>query len=652
LTQKLSFVMKTKKLFMYLLFGLVLCLWACQTKTIQVPYAIPKDASYKLFSNAEKLMEEDKYSRAFDVYTDLTEEFPESPWKIIAILRIGEIHSITGNLKNARAVFQQVIDLDSESIAASDARVNILATYYAEGRYSELISIYDNQFYEKIIDSRKQSSFAMVGDAYLYLGNHGEALYYYGLSYSGIDEADRDELTGKLSLSVSDLNADYILATLALVEVWAAPDDLMFLVGKIKAENQIYEDANKLLSVYIQKYPDGDDVIDAKKILSEIEKSASYNRYKIGCLLPLSGAYKTFGDKILKGVQLAFIEFSATNDNPFLEIVIKDTRSDPVAAAEAVKELADEGVAAIIGPVVSAEQAAMAAQSMGIPIITLTHKDSIVNIGDLVFRNFLTSHMQVKELVSYARNTLEIDRYAILYPEEQYGKNYMNLFWDEVIKSGGTVVGVEAYDPGKMDFSSSIKKLVGLYYDVPEDLKAILPVTTELEGDEPDSDEPEAIVDFDAVFIPDAPAKAGLILPQLAYYDVKDIYLLGTNLWHSESLIQMAHKYAQGAVIPVGFSPDNLSGNVISFVRHFENTYGRNPDFMSAISYDTAMILFDVVNRPEIQFRRAITAKLLAESFAGVTGITLFGEDGDAQKTPYLLRIKGKNFVELGINSN
>ncbi|MCF8069338.1 MAG: penicillin-binding protein activator [Desulfobacterales bacterium] len=650
--------MKIKFRFICFLLGLAFCVSSCQQKIVQVvPYDIPADAGYKLFSSAEKLMDEGAYNKAFEVYSDLMEEYPGSPWKIIAMLRTGEIYSETGNFEKAKDVFRKVIEEEPDSIAASDARINILSIYYNEGRYSELVNIYDTQFYGHILDSRKQKALEMVGDAYLYLGNHGEALYYYGLSFSGIDEAGKDELTGKISLAISDMNADYLLATLSLIDKWAPSDKLTFLMGSIKAENLIFEDAHKLLSVYIQKYPEGDDVIAAKRILSEIEKSISYNRYKIGCLLPLSGAYKTFGDKILNGVQLAFLQFSMSSNNPFLEIVIKDTQSDPQTAVAAVKELAEEGVAAIIGPVVSAEQAAKVAQTMGIPIITLTHRDNIVNIGDMVFRNFLTPHMQVSELVSYAGSTLGINRYAILYPDEQYGKTYMNLFWDEVIKSGGTVVGVESYDPDKTDFSTSIKKLVGLYYDVPEDLKELepvenSPVENSLEEESSQSEEPEAIVDFDAVFIPDAPAKAGLILPQLAYYDVKDIYLLGTNLWHSETLIKMAHKYAQGAVIPVGFSPESLSENVVSFVNSFERTYGRKPDLMSAISYDTAMILFDIINRPDVRFRRAIVDKLLDESFVGVTGVTSFGEDGDAQKNPYLLRIKGKQFVELGINNN
>ena len=64
--------------------------------------------------------------------------------------------------------------------------------------------------------------------------------------------------------------------------------------------------------------------------------------------------------------------------------------------------------------------------------------------------------------------------------------------------------------------------------------------------------------------------------------------------------------------------------------------------------YDTAMILFNVVSREQIRYRSEIRDELLnLDVFPGVTGLTRFDENGDAQKKLYLLRVKGKKFVEL-----
>jgi hypothetical protein len=239
----------------------------------------------------------------------------------------------------------------------------------------------------------------------------------------------------------------------------------------------------------------------------------------------------------------------------------------------------------------------------------------------------------------------------------------MNLFWDKLLELGGTVVGVESYKPNQTDFIVPIKKLVGIYYDIPEDLKPendpdIVFQTNDTseqsddatleEDNEKGEDEPAAIVDFDAVFIPDSPGKVGQIVPQLAYFDIKDVYLLGTNLWHSDSLIKIADQYVQGAVMPDGFFAQSASSRVQKFVKSFEETYQETPDFVAAVVYDSAMILFDVLSRPHVRYRTDIRDELLKlENFPGVTGITRFDENGNVLKKMHLLRIKGKRFVEL-----
>jgi ABC-type branched-subunit amino acid transport system substrate-binding protein len=301
----------------------------------------------------------------------------------------------------------------------------------------------------------------------------------------------------------------------------------------------------------------------------------------------------------------------------------------------------------------------------------LTQKDNIPDIGEYVFRNFITPGMQVKALVSYAVEELGLKSFAILYPDEKYGKTFMNLFWDEVIAHEGKVVGVESYRPDGTDFADPIKKLVGLYYEVPEELKNIdatanenkpdkkttenivetllSPLDEESESlDMKENEGPEAIVDFDAVFIPDAPKKSGLIIPQLAFYDVKDTYLFGTNLWHSDNLIDMTFKHAQGAIMPDGFFAESRSKNVKQFVDSYNEIYNQKPGFIEAAAYDTALILFQMVSRSDIRFRSVLKNELKRlAGFQGVTGLTSFDNNGDAIKNLYLLQIRGQRFVEL-----
>jgi branched-chain amino acid transport system substrate-binding protein len=161
-------------------------------------------------------------------------------------------------------------------------------------------------------------------------------------------------------------------------------------------------------------------------------------------------------------------------------------------------------------------------------------------------------------------------------------------------------------------------------------------------------EEPEAIVDFDAIFIPDSPKTAGLIIPQLAFYDIKGVYLLGTNLWHSDELIKMATTYVQGAIMPDGFFAESSESVVQDFVKAFEEAYEEKPGFIEAVVYDSAMMVFRVLIKPDLHFKSELKNELLnLTDFSGVTGPTHFDENGEAQKQLYLLQIRGKKFVEL-----
>jgi ABC-type branched-subunit amino acid transport system substrate-binding protein len=244
--------------------------------------------------------------------------------------------------------------------------------------------------------------------------------------------------------------------------------------------------------------------------------------------------------------------------------------------------------------------------------------------------------MQVKAIVSYAIHKLKLKNFAILYPEEDYGSFFMNLFWDEVAANGGRIVGVESYDVSQTDFTDPVKKLVGLYYDVPRPKR------------NPEKDEPEPIIDFEAVFIPDAPNKAALIMPQLAYYDVENVYVFGTNLWHSQKLIETAERYVQGAIMVDGFFVKSEDKEVKDFVSAFEATYGGKPDFIEAVSYDTAMMLFKLISRPDISSRSELMVALKKlRDYKGVTGLTSFEETGDVKKDFYMLKVKGQEFVQI-----
>ena len=633
---------------------------------------VPEKAGpeYQLFSQAEKMLQAKSYEKALELFKEYYERFPDGPLADAALMKMASIHATLGDFEQARSIYHRLIDEHPESPFVSDAGFEIIVMYYNQGEYDRVIEQATQFLKQKPSRVHVQKTYVLLGDTYNAMSSPKDAVNYYIMALRISKDIEKDSIIKKLKVTIAGLEHQDIITLFNQVKDNTLKGYLMFQLGLIYTEKEEYDEALKILTAFTEKFPEHENVQQAKRLISLINKRSVYSRYTIGCLLPLSGPYKIYGNGALKGIQLAFNQFNAKNPERSIKIIVKDTGSDSAKSEVAVKELFEENVAAIIGPVITSGSAAKAAQNYRIPIITLTQKDNIPELGEYVFRNFITPGMQVKALVSYAAKELGLKSYAILYPDEKYGETFMNLFWDEVIAHKGKVVGVESYRPDGTDFADPIKKLVGLYYDVPEDLKNIDETAKEKENGEAteniietllsplddksenwdikENEESEAIVDFDAVFIPDAPKKSGLIIPQLAFYDVKDTYLFGTNLWHSDNLIDMAYKHAQGAIMPDGFFAESKSQNVKQFVDGYNEIFHQKPGFIEAVAYDTALILFQIVSRPDVRFRSVIKNELKRiDGFKGVTGLTSFDNDGNAIKNLYLLQIRGQRFVEL-----
>jgi ABC-type branched-subunit amino acid transport system substrate-binding protein len=351
--------------------------------------------------------------------------------------------------------------------------------------------------------------------------------------------------------------------------------------------------------------------------------------------------------------------------NGAIKLVIKDSAGHPDVAAAGVRDLVlNQKVAAIVGPLsrAAAEAAATEAQQLWVPIITLTQKTGISEVGDYVFRDFLSNEQQTRALVEYAVLGLGYSRFAILYPNDGYGTRLAHLFWDDLDRLGAEVRGAEAYEPSQTDFAEQIKKLVGLHYPRPEiesveeSRKAIEAeiLTAELGVPAPETEEEEEplpILDFEAIFVPDGYEKVGLIAPQLAYYDVTGVKLLGTNLWNSPKLIEMAGPYLRGAVFVDGFFPESRLPLTRQFVRNYEKSYGEKPGSPEAQAYDTIRLLSEALHQPGVTSRPQLRDALLGvRMLSGVAGTASVSDRGEVNKQPFLITIKRRRMAELDLD--
>ncbi len=372
---------------------------------------------------------------------------------------------------------------------------------------------------------------------------------------------------------------------------------------------------------------------------------SSFLQRSIGIILPLTGRYATFGQLVRRGIELA-AELHNQNRPP-IRLEFRDSGATAEESTRIVSELSSEaGVMAIAGPLTGGAAAAAAeqAQRIGIPLLTMSPRDDLPETGRFIFRNSLTSHQQVEALVSHAMDRQGITTFAVLHPENKLGYEMTDLFIREVQYRGGQIVASQMYDEKATDFRRQVKLLKGEDPDAPdEDPKAKTDEVTE--DDEAILEDP---LPFQALFIPDYADKISLIAPQLLFYGIEDIQLLGINGWNSPDLLRTTGRYLQGAIFVDGFFRDSADPSIRQFVENHAAKYGEEPSILEAQGFDVANILFAQIDRPEIRTRQELQQALeQLSNFPGVSGSTSFGPTGDALKTLFLLQIERGSVIQL-----
>jgi ABC-type branched-subunit amino acid transport system substrate-binding protein len=363
------------------------------------------------------------------------------------------------------------------------------------------------------------------------------------------------------------------------------------------------------------------------------------DRYAIGCVLPLSGRNAAAGNRVLDAIVLASGLFDPVVKTP-IRLIIEDSQSRPEKARAAVAKLTtQDGVICILGPLGADESldAAREAQRLKIPIITLTETEGITDIGNYVFRSYLTNRVEIESLVKYAVQELGLARFAVLYPDDNYGGEMEKLFREEVLRGKGEIVKIIPYQTTETDFADEIKSI--------SDLKQRLPAGKE--GESPgDKDRPD--MGFDALFIPDSPARISMIVPQLAFHDVRGVKLLGTSDWDKPDILKAGSELLEDAIFVDAFSPNSFYPEVNDFTDVYYTNYSREPDAMEALAYDAAGIIVKIIREDGIKKRDQFRENLLnVRDYRGVTGKTSFSGGRDARKDVFILTIKDGKIIQI-----
>lgn len=559
---------------------------------------------------------------------ELVNKYPDNELADNALLEIGRSLLTEERYQDAVDQFERILNQYPDSDARYEARYLLGTALYKLGRLEEAASVLSKV-------SPKEPFY--VESSFLYIkillaqGKPGDAVLRYTkirkLLKSPAQISELDNALRKALLELDDSALENICRSTGDSPVAV---EAMFTLAERAYKRGDFLKARELLTKFLAQYSDDELSPKARAMLAEIENVRSVNKNAIGIILPMTGKWASYGRKYLYGAALALGVFSPSPASKFpFELYVMDSAGDPAKARGAVEELCTQKrVIAIIGPVQSDEamSAGKEAQACGVPMIALTQIEEVTQIGDMIFRNFVTPRDQARTLVWFAVTSKGLKTFAIFYPDHAYGKLFKSIFIQEAGKVGGEVVLAQPYQPAQTDFKQEIRLL---------------------------SSQKRRI---EALFVPDTYRTASLIGPQLKFYNVIRIQLLGSSGWNSPKLIEYVQPQTssiEGAVFTDGFFAQSPQPLVRDFVFDFWSTYGYEPEIYEATAYETARVLAMLISEKRVLTRLDMRNALASLSnFPTFAGNLTVQADRSFGKPLFILQVQNGQIIDISAGAN
>lgn len=523
-----------------------------------------------------------QFSKAQTYYRTLLHRFPRSDQQAAAQLGLGIALYNTQDYEASRAALQSALSADpslSHRVRYTEAEIAL-----AQGQYRQavetFVSLADTSDDATLSQSARERVGAIVADR----------------------------------LSLSDL------AALSARYPTTFPGDLLLarLAQEYRRTGDLAQEA-EVLQRFLSAFPHHPDAPSAQTRWQYIAAAVRTDASKLGVILPLSGPAEEAGKRALWGLQLALAHLQDRYPSLSLSLVIRDEGDTTAVAQAALRSLVEETrVIGVIGPLLSqtAEALAPLTEQLAVPLISPYARDSDFPAhSTYAFRNSLTDAMQGQELAAYAINTLALQRFAVLYPNDAYGKALSDHFSAHIKALQGQMIIAVSYRPDSTDFRPAIARLQGLRYD--------------------------------ALFVPDYADNIVRLLPTLRRSMPQGVQLLGSDGWNAPELTTLTDGSVDGAVFVDGFFAQALAPQVQTFVNHFSTRYGEVPGLLAAQAYDALVMCGEVLQAGATTRYQLREGLLQIRDFPGVSGLTRVEDNGDMSKQLYVLTIRHGQIVEV-----
>ncbi len=594
------------------------------------------------------------YTEAIQGYESFIKKYPRSPMVEDAYYYLGYANLKIYKYERAERYFMEVLERFPGGEYAQKAGLGLAILAIHRGNYAEAKEMLTPLLKNEKIDEAQVEY--LLGEVNYYLRDNFHALLHFRESMMRFGSSG-------LRDNVKTVIEEMVIPVLTIDELRMCADyfpkdfpgaECLINLAEESLKNGNAEEAGDYSNMILNYFPGDKNISRAEEIQEVIESQRRVNLTRLGLILPMSGEYAEYGYKILQGCLHSTGIFSDVDKK--YTIIVADTKESPALTERLVDELVNKyNVSAIVGPLLkeTSYSTAIRSQILKLPILLLTNTDKLNDVGEYVFSFGLTNTSEARAIARYAATDLNLKKFAILYPESDSGRTAMNAFWDEVEKYGGKVVGIESYKPGKKEFSTEIKKLVGLYYlDAREDEKKEWLKTTKGKDRKSKQWKPYPIIDFEALFIPEAYDTVSIILLYLPYYDILTPIPLGGSGWNHPELLARAKKEAEGSIFLDIFSERLERPEVRYFVETYKLSFNEAPDRYSGMGYDACNIIIKIIEEGA-RTRDEIKSELSRiNNYPGVTGTLSFNKNREAERDFVIFQIKnGKiEIIKDGFN--
>ena len=304
-------------------------------------------------------------------------------------------------------------------------------------------------------------------------------------------------------------------------------------------------------------------------------------KIKIGLLVPISGEHSEIGKSIIKSVRLAINKIN----NLQIEIIPKDTASNPKTTLRNARKLHQEGVRVIIGPIFNKNLIYLDELS-DVIFISLTNK--IINNPKNIISAGINSISQMNTISKFIQDN-KIEETIILIPE----KNYKSEIEMSIKRSKIKIKKVYYYDSDPTKLTKQIEKITQ-YSKRKNNLKDEIKRLEESDDSNKDKrienlNKKDTLgkVNFDSVIISDFDENLKSITTSLFYTDVspKDAYFITLNQWFDKSLLDEVSSQ------PIYFPSINQK-NFKEFTKNYYKNFKEYPNQLSFLSYDLVGLVY------------------------------------------------------------